>query len=154
MQAGGRDIIVSGRAIRTARIDGDNFRFIKDPEPILAELRRCGRRIDLFTFMQRLPDNSPRYRYPMEWDNLTVIDLKSFDHWWNEQIGFKARNKAKQAEKKGVILREIPFDESLVRGIWETYNETPIRQGRKFFNYGKTLDTVRREAGTFLDCSV
>jgi len=154
MQAGGRDIIVSGRAIRTARIDGDSYRFIEDPEPILAELRRCGRRIDLFTFIQRLPDSSPRYPYPMEWDNVAAIELNSFDHWWNQQLGFKARNKAKQAEKKGVLLCEIPFDESLVRGVWEIYNETPIRQGRRFFNYGKTLDKVRCEAGTFLDSSV
>jgi hypothetical protein len=154
MQVSGRNIIVSGRVVRTARIDGDSYRFIEDPEPILAALRNCGCRIDLFTFMQRLPETSPRYQYPMEWDNVAAIELKSFDDWWNEQLGFKARNKAKQAEKKGVILREIPFDESLARGICEIYNETPIRQGRKFFNYGKTLDIVRREAGTFLDCSV
>src|SRR5262245_47699986 len=128
MQAGGRNIIISGRAIRTARIDGDSYRILEDPEPILAELRTCGRRIDLFTFMQLLPASSPRFRYPMEWDNLAAIDLKSFDQWWNEQIGFKARNKARQAEKRGVMLREIPFDESLVRGIWEIYSETPIRQ--------------------------
>lgn len=154
LQAGGRDITVSGRVIRTARIDGDSYRFFEDPEPILADLQKCSSRIDLFTFMQRLPENSPRYRYPMEWDNVAAIELKSFDHWWNEQLGFKARNKAKQAEKRGVVLREIPFDEALVRGIWEIYNETPIRQGRKFFNYGKTLDGVRRHASTFLDCSI
>jgi hypothetical protein len=154
IHAGGRDIVVSGRVIRTARIDGDGYRFLEDPERIVAEVRNSGCRIDLFTFMQRLSDTSQRYPYPMEWDNLAAIELKSFDQWWNEQLGFKARNKAKQAEKRGVVLREIPYDESLVRGIWEIYNETPIRQGRKFFNYGKTLDTVRRESGTFLDCSV
>ena len=137
MQAGGRDIVVSGRAIRTARIDGDGYRFIDDPEAMLTELRTSGRRIDLFTFMQRLPDTSPRYRYRMEWDNVAAIELNSFDHWWNKQIGFKARNKAKQAEKKGVVLREVPFDDSLARGIWEIYNETPIRQGRKFLQLRK-----------------
>jgi hypothetical protein len=154
MQAGGRNIILSGRAIRTARIDGDKYRFIDDPAPIVADLRRSGGRIDLFTFMQRLPDRAPRYSYRMELDNLAVIHIKSFDHWWNEQIGFKARNKAKQAEKKGVVLREVPFDDSLARGIWEIYNESPVRQGRAFFNYGKTLETVTREASTFLDSSV
>jgi hypothetical protein len=154
MQAGGRDIVVSGTAIRTARIDGDGYRFIEDPATIAAELRRCGQRVDLFSFMQRLPETSPRYRYPMEWDNVAAIELTSYDQWWNEQLGFKARNKAKQAEKKGVMLREVSFSEELARGIWELYNETPIRQGRKFFHYGKTLDTVRREASTFLDCSV
>jgi hypothetical protein len=154
LTAGGRQIVVSGKAIRTARIDGDYYRFIDSPEPVLSELHQSGRRVDLFTFMQRLPDTTPRFSYPMEWDNLAVLEIKNFAHWWKEQIGFKARNKAKQAEKKGVFLREIPFDESLARGIWEIYNETPIRQGRKFFNYGKTLDTVRREASTFLDSSV
>jgi hypothetical protein len=154
MKAGGRDIIVSGKVIRTARIDGDTYLFFEDPEPILTDLGKSERRIDLFTFMQRLPDTSPRYRYPMEWDNVAAIELKTFDYWWNEQVGKKTRNKVRLAEKKGAILLEIPFDESLARGIWEIYNETPIRQGRKFFNYGKTLDTVRREASTFQDRSV
>jgi hypothetical protein len=153
LQAGGRAIVLSGEALRVARIDGDGYRFIEDPEAVLADLRRARSRIDLLTFMQRLPDTSPRYKYPMEWDNLAVLEVPCFDHWWNDQIGFKARNKAKQAEKKGVVLREVPFDPSLARGIWEIYNESPIRQGRKFFNYGKTLDTVTREASTFLDSS-
>lgn len=154
MLAGGRNIIVSGRTIRKARIDGELFRFIEDPEPIIADLRRCETRVDLFTFLQRVPETSPRYSYPMEWDNLAVVEVSSFDQWWNEQLGFKARNKAKQAEKKGVTLREIPFDDALAKGIWEIYNETPIRQGRKFPHYGKTVERVRREAATFLDCSV
>lgn len=154
IDAGGRKIVVSGTALRIARIDGDSYRFIDDPEPILTDLGRCGSRVDLFTFMQRLANTSSQFKYPMDWDNLAVLEVECFDHWWNEQIGFKARNKAKQAEKKGVLLREIPFDESLARGIWEIYNESPIRQGRKFFNYGKTLDTVTREASTFLDSSV
>jgi hypothetical protein len=154
IQAGGRDIVLSGRALRVARIDGDLYRFIDDPEPILTGLRRSGSRIDLFTFMQRLPHTEPQYGYSMEWDNLAVLEVRSFEHWWNEQIGFKARNKAKQAERRGVSLRVIPFDESLARGIWEIYNESPIRQGRKFFNYGKTLDTVKREASTFPDSSI
>ncbi|HEY1341483.1 MAG TPA: hypothetical protein VGF59_28430 [Bryobacteraceae bacterium] len=154
IRTGDYDAIVSGRFIRTARIDGDGYRFFEDPAPIVAALRESGHRVDLFTFIQRLPDTEPRHGYPMEWDNVAALELKSFDHWWNQQLGFKARNKAKQAEKKGVVLREVQFDESLARGIWEIYNETPIRQGRKFFNYGKTLETVRREASTFLDCSV
>ena len=154
IQAGERNIILSGRAIRTARIEGDGYRFIEDPEPILLELQRSQHRVDLFTFMKQLPDSSPRYSYHVEWDNMAVITIKSFDHWWNEQIGFKARNKAKQATKKGVIIREVQFDDSFARGIWDIYNESPIRQGRKFFNYGKTFDRVRGEASTFLENSI
>ena len=51
-------------------------------------------------------------------------------------------------------LREVPFDDVLVKGIWEIYNETPVRQGREFPHYGKDLETVHREEATFLDRSV
>jgi hypothetical protein len=108
----------------------------------------------MFTFMQRIPETSPRFAYPMEWDNLAVLPVSTFDHWWTTQIRFKARNKARQAEKKGVTLREMPFDESLVRGIWEIYNECPVRQGRRFSHYGKDIETVHSDEATFLDSSI
>jgi hypothetical protein len=151
---GGRNLVVQGRFVKIARLDGEKFRFLDKPEPLLDDLRRSAVRVDLFTFLQRLPNSSPKFPYPMEWDNLAVLPVSTFDHWWNEQIGFKARNKAKQAEKKGVILRQVPFDEALVQGICEIYNETPIRQGRRFPHYGKDLERVRREEATFLDSSV
>jgi hypothetical protein len=153
MKICGTDVEVYGRVLRVARLVAEKHQFVADPEPVIAGLRRAGRRVDLFTFIQQLPEAPPKYRYPMEWDNLAVISISTFEQWWNEQIGFKARNKAKQAEKKGVTLREVPFDENLVRGIWEIYNECPIRQGKPFAHYGKSLDTVRAEAGTFLDVS-
>jgi hypothetical protein len=116
-------------------------------------LRNARERIDLFTFMQRLPQTKPLFGFPMEWDNLAVLPVSTFDNWWKAQIGFKARNKAKQAEKKGIVIREVPFDDVLVRGIAAIYNEVPVRQGRKFPHYGKDFDTVYKEEATYLDCS-
>lgn len=150
----GRSIKVEGRLIRMARIDGEKYCFLDNPEPVVEGLRKCNARVDLFTFMQRLPETTPKYKYPMEWDNFAALPITTFDNWWNKQIGFKARNKAKQAEKRGVALREIPFDEALVDGICKIYNETPFRQGKRFPHYGMTVDQVRRYAGTFLDQSV
>ena len=145
----GKDIKVQGRVLRMARLEADKYEFIDDPQAMLDSLRKHERRIDLFTFIQRIPETEPKYSYPMEWDNLAVLPVSSFDHWWKEQIGFKARNKAKQAEKKGIVVREIAFDESLVRGIWKIYNESPVRQGKRFPHYGMSLDRVREYAGTF-----
>jgi hypothetical protein len=153
MKVQGKEIKVEGQLIRTSRLDADKYQFLEDPEPMLEGLRNCGMRIDLFTFIQRLPDTSPKYPYPMEWDNFAAVPISTFDNWWNKQIGFKARNKAKQAGKKGVKIREVPFDEALVRGIWEIYNECPVRQGRRFPHYGKDLETVHRDAATYLDSS-
>jgi hypothetical protein len=150
----GRQIKVRGRLIRTARLDLDKYHFLDDPEPFLDRLRKCGVRIDLFTFIQGLRETSPKYPYPMEWDNLAVLPVSTFDHWWNHQIRSYPRNRARQAEKKGVTLREVPFDDHLVRGIWEIYNECPIRQGRRFPHYGEDIETVRREEATYLESSI
>lgn len=154
MKVRGQEIRVRGSLIRIARLDGEGYDFLEQPELLLNDLRKCEPRIDLFTFLQRLPETTPKFAYAMEWDNFAAVPVSTFDHWWMEQIGFKARNKAKQAEKKGVVLREVPFDDALVKGIWEIYNETPVRQGREFPHYGKDLETVHREEATFLDRSV
>ena len=149
-----RDIRVEGRILRIARPHGDRYRFLDDPAPILDGLRRCDTRVDLFTFAQRLPETRPKFPYPVEWDNFAVLPVSTFENWWTNQIGFKARNKAKQAEKRGVTLGEVPFDDALVAGISEIYNECPIRQRRRFPHYGKDVETVRREEATFVNSSI
>ena len=154
MNVCGREVRVHGRLIRIARLDAEKYHFLEDPQPLLDGLRKCGTRVDLFTFMQRVQETEPKYSYPMEWDNFAALPVSTFDHWWNKQLGFKARNKAKQAEKKGVVIREVPFDDALLHGIWKIYNECPVRQGRPFSHYGKNLETVRREEATYLDSSV
>jgi hypothetical protein len=151
---GGKEIRVSGRMVRMARLDGEKFRFLEDPESVLDGLRKSPARVDLFTFTQRLPNTKPLFPYPMEWDNFAAISISTFEEWWTKQLGFKARNKAKQAEKKGVVLREVPFSDELVRGISEIYNECPIRQGRRFPHFGKDIETIHREEATYLDSSI
>jgi hypothetical protein len=150
----GKTVRIRGRLIREGRLDADKYLFLDDPLPILGELRKSGTRVDLFTFIQRLPETSPKYAYPMEWDNFAALPISTYEHWWEHQIGFKARNKAKQAEKKGVTVREVPFDDALVQGIWEVYNESPVRQGKPNAHYGKDLETVRKEEATYLEHSV
>lgn len=150
----GRGIKIQGRLLRIARISGEKYLFLDDPEPMLDGLRKSGIRIDLFTFIQKLSDTSPKYPYPMEWDNFAALRVSTFDHWWKEQINNKARNAARQAERKGVVIQEAPFDEALVRGIWEVYNETPVRQGKRNAHYGKDIATVYKEEATHLDRSI
>ena len=150
----GRNVVVRRRLCRVAEVDGEGYKFLADPESAIVALRDSGTRTDLFTFTQELPATSPLYKYPYELDNFAVLPISTFDQWWTKQIGFKARNKAKQAEKKGIVIREVPFDGALVRGIWEIYNEVPVRQGRRFPHYGKSLETVRAMSSTFLDSSV
>jgi hypothetical protein len=150
----GREVKVKGQLCRIAHLDADEFKFMDNPEAVIETLRKSKMRIDLFTFIQKLPETNVKYPYPFEWDNLAVLSLTTFDQWWNKTLGFKARNKAKQAEKKGLVVREAPFDDAFARGIWEIYNECPVRQGRRFPHYGKSFETVRDMSATYLDSSV
>lgn len=150
----GKGVQVQGRMIRIARLDGEKYNTPDDPEVILDGLRKCGTRIDIFTFLQRVPETEPKYSYPLEWDNLAVLPVSTFDHWWTHQIRSFPRNRARQAEKKGVVLREVPVDDTLFKGIVEIYNECPIRQGKRFPHYGMTLESARSYASTFLDRSI
>lgn len=148
----GRDLVVQGRLCRIAHIDGDGFKFLSDPELAIAALRDS--RADLFTFLQKLPETSPQYQYPFELDNLAVLPISTFDHWWTRQVDAKTRNMVRRAEKKGILVQEVPFDANLIRGIWAIYNECPIRQGKRFPHYGKDIETVWKMSATFLESSI
>ena len=150
----GKDIKIQGRLLRIARLERERYEGRPTQEAVLDGLRRCAYKADLFTFMQRLPETSPKYSYPMEWDNLAVLPISTFDHWWKKQIDNKTRNMVRKAEKSGLALREVPFGDTLVRGIWEIYNESRFRQGKRFPHYGKGITTVHREEATHLDHSI
>lgn len=148
-----KTVQVRGRALRVARI-AEGYEFTDDPHAFVAELARAGQRIDLFTFVDRLSQRTPRFEYSTEPDNFAVITVSTYDRWFNEQLNRKTRNMVRKAEKSGVTVREVPFDDELVAGISVINNETPIRQGRPFWHYGDDLDTVRRENGSFADRSI
>lgn len=150
----GKEIKISGQLIRTARI-AEGYESADDPEALVEALKKLSPRVDLFTFVQNLSEPLPKYNsYVMEWENLAALPISTFDNWYTKQIKPAARNKVRKAEKSGVTVREVPFDDELIRGISTINNETPIRQGRRFWHYGDDLETVCRKNGTFLDRSV
>jgi hypothetical protein len=154
MEVNGKKIKIQGRAIRIARLEAEKYEFLDTPELALDVLKKCGVRIDLFTFLQRVADTIPKYSYAIEQDNFAVLRISTFDAWWTGQIDNKTRNMVRKGEKKGLVIRETAFDESLVRGIWEIYNECRVRQGKPFPHFGKDIETVHSEEGTFLDRSI
>src|SRR5579859_2945060 len=148
------DIKIEGKLLKIARPELEKYEMLERPQGIIENLRQAATRIDLFTFLQIDGEGSNKFEYAREWENLAILPVSTFDHWWNKQIRSEARNRARQAEKKGVRVREVVFDDAFVQGIWEVYGESPIRQGKRNVHYGKDIGTVRREAETFLDRSV
>jgi hypothetical protein len=150
----GNEIKVQGRLIRIASPAHEGFLFLENPEAVIRRLQDSAEGIDLFTFMQRLPHTSPEFSHPMEWDNLAALSVSTFEHWWTRQIDGKTRNMVRRAEKKGIVVKEVAFDDALIGGIWKIYNECPVRQGRRFPHYGKDIETVRQMSATFLESSI
>ena len=154
MEICGKKIRSKGTAIRIGFLDGEGYQFLEDPQVAVDNLRNSAASIDLFTFIQRISDTRPKYDYPMEWDNMAVLPVSTFDHWMTKQINSKVRLKVRKAAKNGVLVREVPFDDALIRGISAIYNESRIRQGKPFWHYGKDLESLRRMKATFLERAI
>lgn len=149
----GRTLLVYGKWLRVAVprdeevVEGD---VISTPELFITELSKSNLRPDILTFRQRLTDSAPRFKYPFTQDNLAVIPIESYAAWW-KALSQETRRNVRKAQKLGVTVRSVAFDDALVNGIKEIYDESPIRQGREFWHYGKDFETIKRENGTYLD---
>lgn len=144
---GGCAITSSGRFPRMGFVDGENFNFPANPYKLQEEIRYWP--IDILTFLQHPLLTGIRYDLPAEPYNLAVIPVSTFDHWWTKQVDAKTRNMVRKAEKKGVETCETPLTDELLGAIHAIYNETPIRQGRRFPHYGMTPERVKETTETF-----
>lgn len=152
----GQDVIVVGRWLKTATLRDEEWleanSVADDPVQFAEGLRASGLGADLLAFSGSL--DSPilpgdiRYDY----DNVAVIDTSDFHRWW-DGLPQEARKNTRRAAKKGIEIRCVTLDETLAAGIKAIYDETPVRQGRPFWHYGKDIETVKRENGTYLERS-
>ena len=121
---------------------------VADPEALVRSLQQASS-ADIFSFARPLPASEPSYPFHFEWDNAAVVKLAEFSHWW-QSVPQETRKNVRRSQRRGVSVRQVNFDDKLVRGISNLYNETPIRQGRKFWHYRKTLDQVKVANATYL----
>jgi hypothetical protein len=61
-------------------------------------------------------------------EDLAVLAVTSYDHWWNRQIKSRVPNPF-EFRKRRPVVRETAFDDEFVRGMTDIFNETPRRQG-------------------------
>jgi hypothetical protein len=146
----GQTYSITRGLVRVMSLEDDWYEDVDDPASVIAALGDSDIRADIFTFWQRLPDVKPQYQYHTEWESLAVLSIKGFDYWWSKQIKDKTRNMVRKAEKSGIEVRDASYDDAFVRGMTDIFNETPVRQGRKFWHYGKDFDTIKREFSRFL----
>ena len=125
---------------------------VEDPDVFITKLKKSKLKADVFTFAQRPPQIAPKYEYHFEWDNWAAIPTTCFKDWW-ENLPQESRKNVRRAGRRGVVVKIVPFDDNLVRGVHRIYNHTPVRDGRHFWHFGKDVETVRRELATYLDRS-
>jgi hypothetical protein len=155
IRIGEHDLAVSGGLVKTARVADEEWQEtpVEDPEAIVKNLRSSARRTDLWTFMQALTDPKPRFRYHLEWDNFAVVPITTYEEWWVKRLPQETRKNVRRAVKREVVVRAAPFDAAMIAGIKAIYDETPIRQGRRYHHFQKDLKTVGRENSSYLDRS-
>jgi hypothetical protein len=57
----------------------------------------------------------------------------------------------RRAEREGVEVCRLPYDDGFVQGIKKLYDETPIRQGKRFWHYGKSFEALKQLTGTYCE---
>jgi hypothetical protein len=143
----GTPITITGSFLRIAGIKAEEEHFydVTSPERIVEGLRAQKSGADLFTFWQRLPNVEPRFGYCLEWDNVAAVRITTYEEWLKKQVHVNTRNKIKKAAKCGIEVRSVQFDDTLVKGIVEIFNESSIRQGRPFAHFGEGFEKVKEE---------
>jgi hypothetical protein len=111
---------------------------------LLIDLKERG--VDLFAFVQRsFLRFGQKYSFPREDESISLLKINSFDEWWRFQIRKDERNRVRNAERKGIVIKLAEIDENFIRSSQRIYNETPIRQGRRYTGYGLSLAAVREK---------
>jgi hypothetical protein len=151
----GRTVVVTGNWIRTAEVKDEAVVegvVVEDPGSFITKLKESKLQADVFTFAQRLPDTAPKYDYHWEWDNCAAISTACFNEWW-ENLPQVSRKNVRRSARRGVVVKIVPFDDDLVKGIHRIYNSIRVRDGRLFWHYGQDIDRVRQDLATYLDRS-
>jgi hypothetical protein len=151
VEIGGQTFTITQGPLTVVQLQDEWYEDVRDPEFVIDVLMNsAGFKPDIFTFWQRVPNLEPQYQYHTEWESIAALPVQSYDHWFNKQISSRLRSQLRKATKEGLTVREAAYDDEFVRGMTDIFNETPIRQGRRFWHYGKDFETVKQQFSRYL----
>lgn len=146
-------IVAWGKLFKTAWILEDLYVDVNDPELLIKCMKEAGLKADIFTFFERFPEAKPKFDYYTEWEAYSILPVTTYDDWYQNQIRKSTRHSVRAAVKKGVVTRITDFNDDLVKGIMDIYDETPIRQGKPFWHYKKGFEVLKEDLSRDLDRS-
>ena len=145
---------MTGTWLRTASVQDEAFvegEVVPDPEVVIARLKQWNTKPDIFTFCQKITDPKPKFAYHTEWENFAAIPIATYEDWFRNHIKKDVKENLRRAKREGVEVRVSSFDDSFVQGIKKLYDETPIRQGKRFWHYGKSFEALKELHGTYCE---
>ncbi|MCL4763436.1 MAG: hypothetical protein KJ018_16965 [Burkholderiales bacterium] len=147
----GQTYAIENGPARIVRLEDEWYEDVADPAGTIAALSGArGVDADLFTFWQRMPETKPRFDFHVEWEEIAVLPVQDHAQWFEHRIKSRVRNQIRKSAKEGLVVREVAYDDDFVRGMTAIFNESPTRQGRPFWHYGKDFSTVRRQFSRFI----
>jgi hypothetical protein len=149
--------LLSGKLLKTASLSRDKDEWQQDvgnPDGVIQALKSCEARVDLFKFWQRIPESEAKHQYYKEWREIAAIPVTTFKHWWEKQVSPSVRNKIRKAQKLGVTVREVEFDDEFLQGVMEIYSQSPVRRGKAFWHYGRSAESVKEGLCADLDQAI
>lgn len=151
---GGKEFLVHKGMVRTLTLRDELSDSPCDPESLIEQIRRARLPFDLFSFLQKLPDTSQKFPYYMEWDNLAVLTISSYENWLRKQVHPNTRTNIRKAARRDLDVHVEPFSDELAAGLVTLFNETPIRRGKRYPYFGYDVAMVKRTWATQLDQSL
>jgi hypothetical protein len=149
----GKELLVSGRFVKTVRVVGEAHMPLVDPVAIANQIRRSRLRADIFTFVQGVNDRTPKYAFQQQLVQIAVLPITTYDDWYTRKLYNKPRNMLRKALKSGIEIRLEELSEPLIEGIKAIYDESPIIQGKPNYHYREDLDKIKRAHSRFLERS-
>ena len=157
LDIGGNKLIVQGKWLKMAIVLDEEWQISEVEDPahcvqVLKDKRPRGLRADIFTFVQKPPATTPRYKYFVELESVAVTSTTSFKEWW-EKLPQETRKNVRRSQRRGVTVRLCQLDDEFVNGLVELNNDSPMRQRKRYVHYGKSFEEVRKDQLAFLDHS-
>jgi len=153
---GGLPVILHGKIIKIASVLDEAFLEGRDsfnPALFARKLKQWEMKPDVFQFSQSFTHAEPKFNFSLDMDNFAALSITTYEEWLLKQTKRDVKENLRRAKREGIIVRTCEYNDQFVWGIKSVYDETPVRQGRRFWHYNKAVEQIRQENGTFRDRS-
>lgn len=138
----GLSVATSGLLVRTLKVRQELYDEVSDPHStIQAASQRRG--ADVATFLHRFPFNGRPLPLQHDNDNYAVLPVSSHAQWV-ASLSKSNRKRLRLSASAGVVVSEVKLSDDFIRGVVAILNETSVKQGRRFWHYGKGVEETRK----------